>query len=426
MWKVAGFFYDLQKGFLKAVELGNKLSQEFGAELEQAVLVDMEKDQANNNEKIRVWEEENKAARVKWKTKLKRDKKVRNVIGVALICGLLAYPVILLVNVWLIGIDELPSVPLLELFYLFSLMLTGFLFYIFPPLFIGGSITYLVMLLTHNSNRKRSPKLAPRPEVISRYYEVPSVFLDLGLWWRYQVGVDVRSYGTGNNYGVTGEERLIDQLSVLIPDEYLCLMGVLIDKKLDADVVLIGPAGIWVLESKYYSGKIILKNGEWYRHKTYYERGGYQTAKEEYLDDFAKQWQREKRSVLKTLKNSGLSIDIGGLVKGGLVFTHPDGTLSIDESSTVEIGDIGYWCQSITEEIEEMDKDILTEQQIIQIADAILANAKKLSSDESFSAVTFANDLYKKSKLTIVMYIDEHKPGLENYTGSPDILTSTS
>jgi hypothetical protein len=73
-----------------------------------------------------------------------------------------------------------------------------------------------------------------------------------------------------------------------------------------------------------------------------------------------------------------------------------------------------------------MDKDILTEQQIIQIADAILANAKKLSSDESFSAVTFANDLYKKSKLTIVMYIDEHKPGLENYTGSPDILTSTS
>ncbi len=410
MWKVSGRFYDLQKGFLKAGELGNKLSQEFGAELEQAVLVDKEKDLADYEEMVREWEEENKAVHDKWESKLARGKKVRNVLGLALICGLIAYPFVLLAKVWLAGIDELTSIPLLDLFYLFSFILTGFLFYTLPPFFIGASITYLVMLLTPVSNRKRSPKLTPKPVLISRHYEFPSVFLDLGLWWRSQVGTDLRLYGAENNYGIPGEERLVHQLSMFLPDEYLCLEGVLVDKKLDADVVLIGPAGIWVLESKYYSGKIILKNGEWYRRKTYYERGGYQTSKEEYLDDFAKQWQREKRSVVKTLKNSGLSYDIGGLVKGGLVFTHPDCTLSIDKSSTVEIEDIGFWCQSITD---EMDKDILTEQQIIQSADALLAHSKKLNSDGSLSAVTFANDLYKKAKLTIVMYIDEHKPGLE-------------
>ncbi len=412
MWKVSGCFYELQKGLLKAGELGNKLSQEFEAELEKAVLVDKEKDLADYEEKVREWEEKNNAARDKWKTKLKRDKNTRSLIGVALICGLLAYPVILLVNVWLIGIDELPSVPLLELFYLFSLMLTGFLFYILPPLFIVGTITYLVMLLTHISNRKRSPKLAPKPEVTSRLYEYPSVLLDLGLWWRFQVGMDARPYTTGNDYGKLGEDRLGQQLSLLLPDEYICLEGVLVDKKLDADVVLIGPAGIWVLESKYYSGKIILKNGGWYRHKTYYERGGYQTTKDEYLDDLSEQWLREKRSVVKTLQKDGLSRDIVGLVKGGLVFTHPESTLSIDQSSTIEIGDIGFWCQSITK---MMDNDLLNEQQIIRTADALLAQSKKLNSDAAISAVYLANELYKKAKLSIVMYIDKHKPGLEGY-----------
>ncbi len=415
MWMIAGFYYDLQKGFHKAVELGNNLSQEFGAELDQAILVDKEKDLAKNEETIHKWEEENKAIREKWEAKLAKGKKTRSLIGVALISGLIAYPFIVLVSGWLISISELPLILLLDLLYFISLVLTAFLHLALPPFFVGALITYVVMLLTHKSNRKRSPKLTPKPEVLSRRYEYPSVLFDLGSLWRYQMRMDPRSNTTGNNYGVTGEQNLIDQLPAQIPDEYICLMGVLIDKKLDADVVLIGPAGIWVLESKYYSGKIILKNGEWYRHKTYYERGGYQTAKEEYLEDFTEQWQREKRSVVKTLKNSGLSFDIGGLVKGGLVFTHPESTLSIDESSSVEIGDIDFWCQSITNEIEEMDKDILSEKQIIQVADALLANAKKLDSDESISAETFANDLYKQAKLSIVLYIDEHKPGRENY-----------
>jgi len=167
MWIISGLFYDLQKGYLKAVELGNRLSQEFGEELEQAVLIEKENDLADYEGKIREWEENNKVVSNKRENQLARDKKVRNGIGLVSLISLLLFPIVALVSHWFVGI-ETPTVPPFNMFHFLLLIGIAILNFSLPIVFTLGPIIFLIMLLTYNSSRKRMPKLEPKPAAVQR------------------------------------------------------------------------------------------------------------------------------------------------------------------------------------------------------------------------------------------------------------------
>jgi len=413
MWTISGQFYDLQKGTQKAAELGKRLAREFREELDKSVLEAKASTLADYQARVHAWEINNKAIIDQHKTKLARDKKVRNGIGLALILCLLTYPFILLVGRWLASSEPLSN--------LLVVLRCGI-----PVLFAFGTILYLGMLLSYNTNKKNQPGFAPKPEVSRRLYDSYYLFMDEPAYWRFMVSETSNFLLTNENYGSEGELRLADRLGEIVPFDYLCLRGVLVDKNLDADVILIGHKGIWALESKFYSGNIILNNGSWYRKKTYYEPGGYQKTKEEYLDDFTNQWQREKQSIVKILKDSGVSADICRRVSGGLVFTHPDAILSIDGSANISVGDIEFWTQKLTEEItRESDKILLTGKEMIEIADALLTHSNNLDDGETKSLVDLAHDRYKQEKLSIVTFIEEQKSSLEKKAGSKTIVTTS-
>ena len=372
---ISGYFFDLIKGYQKHLELGEDLAQEFREDLDQAVLSAKEKDLADYEAKVHKWEEDKLAVLSKREAKLASDKNVRTGIGLALILCLLTYPFFLLVGRWLPSSGPLSS--------LLVVLRCGI-----PVLFAFGTILYLGMLLSYNSNKKVQPKLDPKPEGPKKLYDFRYMMMDEPAYWWLNVGEITRSLHMDENYGSEGETSLVDTLREIVPFDYICLQGALIDKKLDADVILIGHKGIWILESKYYSGKIILNNGSWYRKKTYYEPGGYQNTKEEYLDDFTSQWQREKRAVLKTLKSAGISDAICQTVTGGLVFTHPDAILSIDESTKINIGNIRSWAEVLYESIfDENDRTVLNDDEIIQVADALLAQSEKINTGAKKSLV---------------------------------------
>src|SRR5512139_1556676 len=135
-----------------------------------------------------------------------------------------------------------------------------------------------------------------------------------------------------NVEGDKGEKTLLDGLEKRLPNEFIVLHQYLVQRSLDADVVVLGPNGIWLLESKYHSGKVICRGGEWSQEKSYFGRGG--IPKKEILprDPYDGQWLREKESVATTITRR-LPQEMHWLtnqLRGGLVFTHPKVSLEID------------------------------------------------------------------------------------------------
>ena len=67
-----------------------------------------------------------------------------------------------------------------------------------------------------------------------------------------------------DHFGIKGEYKMIEEL---VPwpsnktDFVLILHSVLIDRNLDADLIVLAPSGIFLLECKYWQGKVSYQNG---------------------------------------------------------------------------------------------------------------------------------------------------------------------
>jgi len=123
---------------------------------------------------------------------------------------------------------------------------------------------------------------------------------------------------------------LLQQLRAELPGTYVLARGLLVAPSLDADIIVIGPAGVWVFDSKYWTGHITYSNGQWLRRKEYYESGGQLTYKEEIIaHGFDRQWIREQAAIQTTLTRD---LALVGPVRGGVAFTHPKAMWTIDDS----------------------------------------------------------------------------------------------
>jgi hypothetical protein len=205
--------------------------------------------------------------------------------------------------------------------------------------------------------------------------------------------------------GDKGEKALLDTLEKQLSNQYVALLQVRVLQNLDVDVVVLGPNGIWLLESKYHSGKVICRNGEWSQEKRYYGRGG--IPKKEILprDPYDEQWLREKESVATTITRR-LPQDLhwlGNEIRGGLVFTHPHVTPEIDPSCRVEYGSISEWVKKISSSpaVPNMNTEIL-----LCILDAVVEYANEIAAETSNrSAEQLAVDVYRKAEVEIPAFI---------------------
>jgi len=168
-------------------------------------------------------------------------------------------------------------------------------------------------------------------------------------WWqRIKVDNQAAAAGLANRtVGSIGERLLLDVLSQRLGDDYIAVCNILLLRNLDSDLIVIGPSGLWVLESKYWSGRVTLQKGHW----THTSASAAAAHRPEPPSDPDGQWTREKAAVFKSLGGANLIIANRGwpleAIKGGLAFTHPAAHLDIDDSCQAPWGTPQTWADRI-------------------------------------------------------------------------------
>ncbi len=228
--------------------------------------------------------------------------------------------------------------------------------------------------------------------------KTPRLSMDITAEWWNTIGTGAREQRV---HGDIGEVELLTQLGAVLPDSYVCMRGILVAPQLDADVIVVGPIGLWIFDSKYWHGTIIVRNGQWSRRnrrKQYYEPVGYEAYRDDPIEHaFDAQWRRERDAVWATLErrephfesNGSTLIDLIGGINGGIVFMHPQVDFDIDDSCSVLYGNFSYWVGQITNahagSVRAMPLDLC-----LAVFDALTAQARKL---DASSAQRSASDL---------------------------------
>ena len=197
-------------------------------------------------------------------------------------------------------------------------------------------------------------------------------------------------------FGDEGEKKLLEIMEGKLPHNWIALHQYKTRKKLDADILVLGSNGIWLLESKYNSGKITCKDGEWHHEKNYFEPGGKEVTKSEIKRPYDQQWLAEKSSIVETImRRAPKEVRwTANEIRGGIVFTHENITLDIDQSCKVEYGEISYWTRKI---MNSPKNSHLTTDVILQVVEAISEYANQLSEgDDRKSANQLAIAIYNR------------------------------
>lgn len=203
-------------------------------------------------------------------------------------------------------------------------------------------------------------------------------------------------------HGTTGEEILLLSLLQMKLKDHLCIPRLMVGRNLEVDLVIIGPQGVWVIESKYISGEILLRNGVWSREKKYFSSGKHQKTVVEDLGDIDGQWLRNKEEVKKTLQISLPELlDMHpNLIRGGIAFTHEKCRgIDVDSSSMAEWGNITIWKGAIFKPRNAKGRPVkpfLSQEQIIAIADALLAKSIDFQVGQKRSTIITAENVWNR------------------------------
>jgi hypothetical protein len=244
-------------------------------------------------------------------------------------------------------------------------------------------------------------KLGRRPT----FQTTPSVPLEiLDSWWS---ALEIQEKPE-RGYGLEGVANLLEELTQKLPNSFITFQELLVTQSLDADVLVLGPNGIWVLESKFWAGQVVCRKGTWYQVKDIYQRGGTPDKKvTSYGINPDDQWLREQSMVIETLRRRVPEhIWLQKSVKGGLVFTHPDVELLIDNSCKVQWGSVGDWAKRI---LESKPIHHFTPEIQLEVADAILTFASIVGNDspQRTSAASLAQKIYNSTAAEARKYVNK-------------------
>jgi hypothetical protein len=174
----------------------------------------------------------------------------------------------------------------------------------------------------------------------------------LGLFRYYQ-----RKYNIYKG-GRQGEKAVINTLTKSLNDDYYIINGAYLkDRGGDIDHIVLGPSGIYVLETKNWSGKIICNGDQW-------QRPG-KTIK----GNPSLQVKRNTQKVKKLIDNSHTIRDSNLWVEGLIVFTNTNADLNIS-NPTVTILKL----HQLSQHIKNQENNRLTKDQIQKIVKQIQNN----------------------------------------------------
>lgn len=155
--------------------------------------------------------------------------------------------------------------------------------------------------------------------------------------------------------GSQGEKNVIKTLNRNLNDQYSLINGVVLQGGGgDIDHIVLGPSGVFVLETKNWSGRIIIDGDNW-------QRPGKQVTGNPSL-----QAKRNAQKVKRLIDNSAVLRGLGVWVEGIVVLTNQHANISIN-NPTVPILKL----QQLTGHITNHNANHLTQEQIGQIAKQI-------------------------------------------------------
>ena len=159
--------------------------------------------------------------------------------------------------------------------------------------------------------------------------------------------------------------------------------------------------GVWVFDVKYWSGRIIWRNG-WQRER----RGVWEKAEGEPPD---RQCGRMAQEVAETLKRHAgrlLARAPGASkIRGGLVFTHPGAIYDIPKNSPFNWGTLDYW---LTELRAARPIARLGEVEALEIVETLLRRHRQVSGDAATRSMqAFADQLVREAEARLAAWARE-------------------
>ncbi len=187
---------------------------------------------------------------------------------------------------------------------------------------ILGSLTILAVVLVALTGQPSWPAFA---------LAVMAVGAAAGLIYSEARYASNRTRRARLNAGLEGQKELVRTLSVLDDSYYLVNNLGLPGRGDDVDHLVVGPNGVFALETKHYSGRIYCRNGQWYQLKT--SRGG-QAQPEKAVRDPARQLKRNVDYLRACIKRTDpeLSRRTRLWIEGLVVFSHPRVILELPDT----------------------------------------------------------------------------------------------
>jgi hypothetical protein len=246
----------------------------------------------------------------------------------------------------------------------------------FAPLLILGGLTgwaiIIVLWIWHRDDQKPNPPKNPlKSGVIYPLYP---------LW---KEGLRGELPRKKPHPGATGEYHFITRL-LSLDEEFYILYGIQQRFGEDIDVTLVGSKGIWVFEVKYLKGLVRWKEGEWSQIQPNSRLNP--RTKTKIINpsqDFHIQWKRAAGDVAETvrLRTPKLVSRLPKvtMVRGGIVFSHPQGRYDIPPGCPFNWGIIPFWMDKLrtVPPIPGMD-----EYAIMQVLDALLVRHRQIAGIE--------------------------------------------
>jgi hypothetical protein len=237
-----------------------------------------------------------------------------------------------------------------------------------------------------------------------------------GRWWDTisERTLSLRRSGpalSARGYGDVGEAAFVSHLAGELPEDYVAVSGLLVARSLDADVIVVGPTGIWVYEVKHWSGQIVCQDGQWRRLKTYHKPGGRLVQEHQVIKPFDKQWIREANAVKETLRRRAPHHpNLHEAVSGGLVFTHGGFSFSADITCKARV----YTPRSCVEALwSSPEISSFTMQERLHAIDALLEWSDRLHERQgeapsaTSSSVELAEHLHEDAVSQVLSYVSD-------------------
>ena len=176
-------------------------------------------------------------------------------------------------------------------------------------------------------------KIQPPPEE-------PQASLDLTeQWWQ---AVSNRDFLESSDSAEAGQISFLRYLAEHLPDDYFAARSPFLQSSLNVDVLVIGPTGIWLFETRHWRGRVTCRGGVWQREPSP------DAPLESLTTPLDQSWLAGRKIIEQTLSlKLARNANFGALIRGGLVFTHPEVEVQVDSSSKVQAGTPPQWLQRI-------------------------------------------------------------------------------